>query len=65
MKVIEDFESSPHKAERKYRNGPSKNCRRRYLDTVEEDYLEEARKRKAGKKEKKTKEAEKGKGVTR
>ena len=45
---------------RKGRNGTSKNCRRRYLDTAEEDYQEEARKRKVGKKEKKTKKANKG-----
>ena len=57
MKVIEDFESRPHKAvtfvskeERKDRNGTSKNCRRRYLVTLEEDYQEEARKKKEGKK---------------
>ena len=37
---------------RKGRNGKSNNCRRRYLDFVEEDYQEEARKRKVGKKEK-------------
>ena len=67
-KVIEDFESRPHKAvtfvverERKGRNGVSKNCRRRYLDVVEEDYQEEAQKRQVGKKERKTREVEKGK----
>ena len=68
MTVIEDFESRPHKAvtskeERRDRNGTSKNCRRRYLDTAEEDYQEEARKRKVGKKEKKAKEANKDKGL--
>ena len=45
--------------ERNGRNGTSKNCRRRYLDTAEEDYQEEARKRKVGKKEKKAKKANK------
>ena len=35
------------------------NCQKRYLDIVEEDYQEEARKRKEGKKEKKTKEVKK------
>ena len=38
----------------------SKNCWRRYLDTAEEDYQEEVRKRKVGKKEKKAKKANKG-----
>ena len=67
MQVIEKFESRPHKTvtfvvkeERKGRNGTNKNCRRRYLDTAEEDYQEEARKRKVGKKEKKAKKANKG-----
>ena len=45
---------------RKGRNGTSKNCRRRFLDTAEEDYQEDARKRKVGKKEKKAKKANKG-----
>ena len=44
MKVMEDLESRPH----------FKKCRRRHLDTVEEDYQEEAQKRKVGKKEKRT-----------
>ena len=70
MKVIDDFESRPHKAvtfvvqskeERKDWTGTSKNCRRRFLDIVEEDYQEEERKRKVGKREKKAKELEKGK----
>ena len=38
----------------------AKICRRRHLDTAEEDYQEEPRKRKVGKKEKKAKEANKG-----
>ena len=67
------FESRPHKAvtfmvekrKKEDRNGTSKNCRRRYLVTVEEDCQEEARKRKEGKKEKKAKEANKGSGKTR
>ena len=54
MKVKEDFESRP------LWSGTSKNCRRRYLVMVEE-----ARKRKEGKKEKKAKEANKGSGTTR
>ena len=57
MKVTEDFESRPHKVV----TFIVKSCRRRYLDTAEEDYLEEARRRKEGMKEKKAKEAEKGK----
>ena len=44
------------KEERKDWHGTSKNCSRRYLDTVEEDYQEEARKRKVGK------EGEEGEG---
>ena len=36
------------------------NCRLRYMDTAEEDYQEEARKRKVGKKEKKANKASKG-----
>ena len=48
------------KEERKGRNGTSKNCRRRYLDTAEEDYQEEALKREVGKKEKKAKKVNKG-----
>ena len=47
---------------RKDRNGTSKNCRRRYLETAEEDYQEEAREKKEGKKEKKAQEANKGRG---
>ena len=63
MKVMEDVESRPHKAvtfvvergkERQEWN--EQDCRRRYLDTVEEDDQEEAQKRKVGKKEKKTRE---------
>ena len=54
MKVMEDFESRPHKAV------TIKNCRRRYLDTVEEGYQEGARKRKVGRKEKTAKKANKG-----
>ena len=46
--------------ERKGRNGTSKKCRRRYLDTAEEDYQEEARKRKVGKKKKNAQTANKG-----
>ena len=44
LKVMEDLESRPH----------CKKCRRRHLDAVEEDYQEEAQKRKVGKKEKRT-----------
>ena len=73
MKVIEDFESRPHKAvtfavdrgKRRGRNGTSKNCRRRYHDIVEEGYQEEAWKRKVGKRERKTKEVEKHESETR
>ena len=43
----------------------AESCRRRYLDTVEEDYQEEARKRKVGRKEKNAKEANKGRRTTR
>ena len=42
MKVIENFESKNN------RNGTRKNCQRRYQDTVEEGYQEEARKKKVG-----------------
>ena len=55
MKVIEDFESRPHKAV------ASKNCRRRYQDTVEEGYQEDARKRKVGRKKKNAKKVKKKK----
>ena len=68
VKVIEDFESRPHKAVtfvvkrgKENRNGTSKNCRRRHGDTVEEGYQEKARKRK----EKTAKEANKGRRKTR
>ena len=56
MQVIEDFESRPHKAvtfvveRRKAGMERAKKCRRRCLDTAEEDYQEEARERKVGKK---------------
>ena len=66
MQVTADFETRPHKAvtfvakKSQGRNGTSKNCRRRYLDTAEEDYQEKARKRKVGEKEKKAKNANKG-----
>ena len=61
MKI--DFESRPHTAVTFVveRGKERQECRRRYLGTAEEDYQEEARKRKVGEKEKKTKEADKGK----
>ena len=70
MQVIEDFESRPHKAitfvvERGKPGMASKNLPRRYLVAVEEDYQEEARKKKEGRREKKAKEANKGRGNTR
>ena len=51
MKVVEDFESRPHKAvsfvvereTKRYRNGMSRRCLRRCLATVEEGCQEEAR----------------------
>ena len=59
MQVIEDFESRPHKAifvvERgkgRQESGTSKNCRRRFQDTVEEGYQGDARKREAERKKK-------------
>ena len=58
MQVIEDFESRPHKAvtfiveEGKAEVERAKKRRRRYQDTVEGGYQEEARKRKAGRKKK-------------
>ena len=67
MKVVEDFESRPHKAvsfvverERRYRNGISKSCQRCCLGTVEEGCQEEVLKKQVKKKErKKTRTAEK------
>ena len=61
MQVMEDFESRPHKAvtfcspKRKREAGME-----RAKIAEEEDYQEEARKRKVGKKEKKAKKANKG-----
>ena len=46
-------------------SGTSKNCRRRYLDTVEEDDQEEAQKRKVGEKERETREVEKEESDTK
>ena len=70
--MIGDFDPRPHKAvtfvvergkERQEWN--EQKIAESYLDTAEEDNQEEARKRKVGKKEKKAKEANKGRGKTR
>ena len=53
------------KEERRGGNGTSKHCRRRHLEKGKKDYQEEAPKRTVGKKERKTREVEKGKLETR
>ena len=57
MKVVENFESRPHKAvsfvverERRYRNAMSRSCRRCCLVTVEAGHQEEALKKQIEKK---------------
>ena len=60
MKVVEDFESRPHKAvsffggkiKRRYRNGMSRSCRRCFLATVEEGRQEESKRKEAEKRRK-------------
>ena len=68
MKVVEDFESRPHKAvsfvwkeKRRCRNGLSRSCQRCFLATVEEGCQEEAKGERGREEEEEEKESKREK----